>query len=109
MRVVAVPEVTEYLERLVDILYEKGYFGFEEASVSYVASLFEDIIAKLPIRPSKPAPAFFQKYGADLQYTVFPKNKHTTWYVFFTKHWENGKEIYLVRYIANNHVIAQHL
>jgi hypothetical protein len=97
------------LGELVDILYEKGYFGFEETSVNYVVSLYDEIIAKLPIRPSKPAPAFFQKYGADLRYTVFPKNKHTTWYVFFEVYKSNEDVTYLVRYIANNHVIAQHL
>ena len=72
MRVVAVPEVIEYLEGLVDVLYEKGYFSFEDDSVNYVADLFEDIITKLPTRLSKPAPQFFRKYGEDLEYAAFP-------------------------------------
>lgn len=30
MKVVALPEVREYLMELINILYEKEYFGFEE-------------------------------------------------------------------------------
>ena len=49
------------------------------------------------------------RYGKDLYYAVFPKNNRTTWYAFFTKYKENGEIIYLVRYIGNNHTIAQYL
>ena len=65
MKVLAVPEVIEYLNNLVDILFEK--------------------------------------YGKDMQYAVFKKNKHTSWYIFFTVYIENGEEKYLIRYIANNY------
>ena len=57
----------------------------------------------------KDAPEYFEKYGKNMKYAGFTKNKRTTWYVFFTKYWENDEEIYLVRYIANNHTVAQHL
>ena len=108
-KVVAVPEVIEYLEKLVDILYEKEYFSFKDTSVSYVVDLFEDIITNLSIRRSKTAPSYFQKYGEDLEYAAFPKNKRTTWYVFFEVY-KDGKElIYLVRHIENNHTCAQYL
>lgn len=30
MRVIALPEVREYLMELINVLYEKEYFGFEE-------------------------------------------------------------------------------
>ena len=30
MKVLAVPEVIDYLEELTTILYEKGYFGYAE-------------------------------------------------------------------------------
>ena len=44
-----------------------------------------------------------------LEYFEDLVNKSTTWYAFFTAYWENGKTIYLVRYVANNHTIAQYL
>ena len=109
MRVLAVPEVIEYLKELVDILYEKRYFSFEDSSVNYVVDLFEDIITKLPTRLSKPAPKIFQKYSDNLLYTAFPKNKRTTWYVFFEIYKDNEEITYLVQHIENNHTIAQHL
>ena len=49
------------------------------------------------------------RYGTDLFYSSFSKNKHTTWYVFYSVHIIEGETIYLVRHLTNNHVIAQHL
>jgi len=109
MRVFAIPDVIEYLEELVDILYEKGYFSLEDDSVSYVIDLFEDIITKLPTRSSKPAPPYFQKYGKDLVYAAFPKNKRTTWYVFFEIYKFNEEITYLVKHIENNHTVSKYL
>ncbi|MDR1154189.1 MAG: hypothetical protein LBL04_05710 [Bacteroidales bacterium] len=109
MNVLAIPEVTEYLERLVDILYEKEYFGFEDTSVSYIVELFEDIIKDLPNKRSKPAPEFFKKHGKELEYASFPKNKHTVWYVFFELYEDSGEITYLVKHIENNHTAAQYL
>ena len=31
------------------------------------------------------------------------------WYVFYSIHEVNGEEVYLIRYLGNNHVIAHHL
>ena len=109
MRVIAIPKVYEYLENLVTILYEEGYFGLKEAAHKYVDDLFDDIKTTLPIRRHTPASKHFDKYGKGMKYAAFKKSKHTTWYVFFKTYKENGEEIYLVRYIANNHVIAQYL
>ena len=109
MKVIILPNVFEYFENLVTILYEREYFGFEETALDYVTELYDDIIETLPMCPCKPAPAYFNKYGKDMEYTDFRKNKHTVWYVFFTMYLENEEEIYLVRYIANNHTIAQYL
>jgi len=109
MTVIFLPEVRKYFENLALILYEKGYFSFEDIAHKYVEDLFGEIKTSLPIRPHKPAPIYFDMYGKNMDYVGFPKNKRTTWYVFFTTYRENGEEIYLVRYIANNHTIAQHL
>ena len=98
-----------YFQELQDILFEKEYFGFEESAVQYVRDLIFDIEATLPERVSKIAPPYFNRYGKELRYASFRKNRNTQWYVFFNKYRENGEVIYLVRYISNNHMIAQYL
>ena len=107
--VLATTKALEYIERLVPILYENEYFSYEDDARKYVKDLYDDIQKTLPTRPHKPAPKYFDKYGLNMYYAGFQKNKHTTWYVFFTKYRENEEIIYLIRYIANNHSVAQHL
>lgn len=109
MKVLFLPEVRMYFQELQDILFEKEYFGFEESAVQYVRDLIFDIEATLPERASKIAPPYFNRYGKELRYASFRKNRNTQWYVFFNKYRENGEVIYLVRYISNNHMIAQYL
>jgi hypothetical protein len=109
MKVLVVPEVQVYMQKLVFILFEKGYFSYEDNARKYVKELYDDFKTNLPTRSHKPAPKHFDTYGKNMKYAGFPKNKRTTWYVFFTTYMENGEEIYLVRYIANNHTIAQYL
>lgn len=109
MKVLFLPEVRMYFQELQDILFEKEYFGFEESAVQYVRDLIFDIEATLPERVSKIAPPYFNRYGKELRYASFRKNRNTQWYVFFNKYRENGEVIYLVRYISNNHIIAQYL
>ena len=109
MKVSTTSDIKEYLNNLVTILYEKEYFGFEEQAIEYVDDLLDDIITTLPIHQKKPAPKHFNKYGKGMYYAVFKKNKHTHWYVFFRIYRKNGELIYQIRYISNNHVIAQYL
>ena len=109
MKVIVLPEVLEYIKSLIPILYEEGYFSFEETAQKYVDELYDDIQASLPTRLHKPAPMYFDKYGKNMEYAGFRKNKNTIWYVFFTMYQENEENIYLVRYIANNHRIAKYL
>ena len=109
MQVILLPEVLKYIEDLATILYEKEYFGFEETSLKYVLELYDDITTHLPEKQHNPAPEYFDKYGEDMEYASFKKNKRTTWYVFFEIYEDNGEIIYLVRYIANNHTVAQYL
>jgi len=90
MKVYAIPEIIEYLETLVDILYEKEYFSYQQTSEIYVAELFNDIITNLPKKQHKPAPKYYDRYGKELYYAAFTKNKRTTWYAFFSKYEENG-------------------
>jgi hypothetical protein len=109
MNVVFIPEVLENFEDLVITLYQKEYFSFLETSKKYVDELIDDILMTLPIRLRKPAPKYFYKYGKGMYYSVFRKSKRTQWYVFFRIYRENGELIYQVRYIGNNHVLAQYL
>ncbi|MCL2027523.1 MAG: hypothetical protein FWG79_03445 [Bacteroidales bacterium] len=103
------PEVREYLDELETILYEKGYFSYEENSHKYVDELVYDIKFRLPLCFHKPAPKYFEKYGEGMYYATFKKNRQTTWYVFFRMYRHNDETTYQVRYIANNHTVAQHL
>jgi hypothetical protein len=109
MKVLTTPEVRQYFKELSHILYKKDYFGCLEYAERYVEDLFFDIKTNLPVRLHKSAPEYFDKYGKGMYYASFRKNKQTTWYAFFTKYNENGDTVYLVRYIANNHTVAQHL
>jgi hypothetical protein len=109
MRVIFLPEVRKHFDNLIPILYEKGYFGFKETAKKYVDDLFNDIETNLPIHLHKPASEHFNKYGKDMEYAGFRKNKNTVWYVFFQRYKKDGRTIFLVRYIANNHSVAQYL
>ena len=109
MNVIILPEVLDYLDDLVIILYIKDYYGFLETASNYVKELLTDIKINLPTKQHKPAPTYFDKYGKDMEYATFKKNKHTTWYVFFEIYEDNVEIFYLVRYIANNHTVAQYL
>jgi len=109
MKVLAKPEVIDYLEELISILYEKDYFGYEEFAIRYVDELIDNINADLPLKLIKLAPPVFKKYGKDIKYATFKKNKKTTWYVFFEVYKEKEEFIYLIKHIENNHTVAQHL
>lgn len=109
MKVVATKEVKEYLNNLIAILYEKEYFGFRESAREYIIGLIADIENNLPKLQHKVAPKHFEKDGKGTHYAMFRKNKQTVWYAFFTIHVMKAEKIYLVRYIANNHTIAQYL
>ena len=109
MNVIILPEVLEYLDDVVFILFEKQYFSYLETSIRYVDDLIDNIKKTLPTRLHKPATPYFDKYGEDMEYAVFKKNRRTSWYAFFETYEKNGEIFYLVRYIGNNHTVAQYL
>ena len=98
MRVIALPEVREYLMELINVLYEKEYFGFEENAQKYVEELFLDIKNNLPLKLKKPAPPYFDRYGKKMLYSTFRKNKATQWYVFFNVYQKDGEITFIIRY-----------
>jgi len=109
MNVKFTSEALEYLENLVTTLYQKEYFGFLETSKKYVEDLVDDIKTNLPKRQHKLPTKYFDRYGKDMLYASFRKNKQTEWYAFFSKYIEDGNTGYLVRHIENNHTVAQYL
>ena len=108
MIVLFLPEVEDYLYGLIEVLYHKEYFGFRENAIDYVTDLKNDIKTNLANKVKHSAPYFFNKYGKKMLYATFRKSKATRWYVFFNIYEHNGKLIYLVRDIGNNHMIAQY-
>ncbi len=59
MKVIILPEVINYFEDLMDILYQKRYFGFQESADQYVIDLITDIKTHLHNQPHKSAPSHF--------------------------------------------------
>ena len=109
MRVIFLPEVHIYLDSLIPVLYKRDYFGFEDAAIKYVDGLIDDIMMNLPVKLKKPAPKYFtDRYGKELYYAVFTKNKRTQWYAFFRIYEVDGETYYQVRHIENNHTAAQY-
>ena len=109
MKIVFLPESLEYFNELSTILYEKDYFGFEDSALKYVDDLFESIKNTLHSRVKKPAPTYFDRFGKNMLYSAFRKNNITEWYVFFNIYQEDEDITLVIRYISNNHVIAQYL
>ena len=109
MKIIYLKKVRLYFENLIPKLHDLGYFGYAETAKKYVDEIFTEIEKQLPIQIPKPAPLHFEKYGKGMKYIVIRKNKRTHWYVFFKTVRKEEEIIYKVRYIANNHVIAQYL
>ncbi|MDR0733490.1 MAG: hypothetical protein LBF08_05475 [Dysgonamonadaceae bacterium] len=105
MKVIFSSFVEDFLYDLVEILYEKNYFGFYDDADSYISGLVHDIISSISNKLKKPAPTYFNRYGKNMSYAVFKKNDNTQWYVFFNC----DDNIYYIRYIGNKHTCAQYL
>ena len=107
MKVLFLPEVRTYFRELENVLFKDEYFSYEETAIRYVQELISDIQNSLPDRQRRPAPGYFDRYGKNMSYAVFRKSRQTQWYAFFTIYENDGELIYLVRYVSNNHMIAQ--
>ena len=93
-----------FLEDLADILLIKDYFSFVATADAYIDDLVAFILKSIPTMPHKPAPPYFAKYGEDLHYISYHRNKRTTWYILF----EKTGNYYLIRHITNNHVAGKY-
>ena len=108
-RVLFLPEAYDRFMEISEILYEEGYLGFLDSALDYATQLALDIEQNLPIKVKKDAPPYFERYGKGLFYSSFPHSKKTVWYVFYSLHQLGDDEIYLVRFIGNNHVLSTKL
>lgn len=106
MKVAYTKVVQVYLWELIETLYCKNYFGFKAFAREYVLELINDMEATIHIKQKHKATGSFSRYGKDLWYVSYTKNKRTTWYFFFSYH--PADDVYFIRYITNNHV-AGHL
>jgi len=103
--IVYAKEVESFLDELLIILFEKGYFGFPDSAKSYVDGLINFVQQNIGIVLGYDAPPYFDKYAKNLKYIVYKANKSTAWYVSY----QQRGNIFLIRYIANNHTVAQYL
>lgn len=89
--------IEAYLKELVDILYEKKYFGFEEDARIYVQEIVEFILHydfKVNVRKTDKN---FKMFGSN--FIKYKANNNTSWYIFFDK---RGNQ-FLINHILNNH------
>ena len=104
MKVFYIPEVEIYLYELIELLYTKNYFSFPDQATNYVFKLRQYIESSISTVHKRTAPDYFAKYGKNMSYFIYKANPNTNWYIFF----QQKANIYLIRYITNNHVSAHH-
>jgi len=98
-------DITDYLNELIDILFEQDYFGFIDSAKQYVSNMKNYIETNITILPAYPAPLYFSRYQIGMQYVTYRSNKSTTWYFFFL---QEGNR-YLICYVTNNHFEGQYI
>lgn len=89
---------TDYLNHLIEVLFNLQYFTFEESAQQYVSNIFDFIENELPYSSHRQTPKKLKNHGS--KYAIYQSNKRTTWYIFF----ENQDNRYLITYIMNNHM-----
>ena len=70
-----------YLDNLVEILYNKDYFGFIESAEMYMCRIYEFIDQNIQYFLSRLRPN--ELYGYGEKYIFYKINPRTTWYIFF--------------------------
>ncbi|MCU7616808.1 hypothetical protein NZ698_06325 [Chryseobacterium sp. PBS4-4] len=90
-------EFENKINDLVDILYSRKYFGFEDYAVEYIEKIYDFIGNKISKPISRNTPQPFQKFGK--KFLRYKANSHTFWYVFF----DQRDDKFLINHILNNH------
>jgi hypothetical protein len=111
MQVILDPSVIDYFKNLVTILLEKEYFGTYRFANEYVMDLVDSILHSLPYKYAQIDPPFFNQFAPRqiIYYATFIHSRHTQWYVFFSRHIQDGEYIYYVHHISNNHIDGKHI
>lgn len=89
--------VREYLENLIQILFQNHYFGFEESAQIDVSKIYDFIEFDIKNFPFKISPEKLKHLGT--KYAFYKANENTTWYIFM----EINDNRILITYITNNH------
>ena len=103
-KVIYSKDIELFLDELVNLLFEREYFSFPINAIEYVDRLTHFAEQYIGILPGKTAPPYFDSYGSNMKYITYRANKITLWYIFY----QQMGNIFLVRYITNNHVAAQY-
>ncbi|MFC0425615.1 hypothetical protein [Chryseobacterium scophthalmum] len=90
-------DVKVFLTDLVDILYSKNYFGFEEDAKSYVQEIIFYIMNFDFQVNIYETPENFKKFGR--KFFKYKANNNTSWYIFF----DQKEHKFLINHITNNH------
>jgi hypothetical protein len=98
VKIEILPEVIIFLNELVELLFYKEYFGFEDSPQFYVQNIYDFIENDLINFPHKTTPIKLKKLGSN--YVFYKPNNRTTWYIFF----EKSNNRYLITHLTNNHV-----
>jgi hypothetical protein len=97
-------DVEIFLDELLIVLFEKGYFGFPDKAKSYIDRMILYAEQYIGLLPGKNAPSYFSRYGYHLKYIIYHATLTTSWYIFY----QERSNVFLIRHITNNHVAAQH-
>lgn len=98
------PEVEDYINGLVFVLYQEKYFDYLEDAIEYKNKIIDFIENNIADFPYKPTPLPLYSLGS--KYIFYKSNHRTMWYIFF----EKEDNMYLITFVTNNHSeIAQHL
>jgi len=76
--IVYAKEVELFLDELLIILFEKGYFGFPDSAKSYVDRIINYIEQNIGILSEREAPPYFNQYAKNLKYITYRANKSTS-------------------------------
>ncbi|KDN54432.1 hypothetical protein [Flavobacterium seoulense] len=97
IKIIFTPQVIDFLDNLVQILYKEEYFGFIESAEDYVIKIYYVIPDIIKLGIHKKTLQSLKYLGSN--YIFYKSNKRTIWYIFFEKKNHN----YLITSILNNH------
>lgn len=90
-------EFEDKINDLVDILFSKKYFGFEDYAVDYAEKIYSFIENNIDKPINRNTPETFQKFGK--KFLRYKANNHTFWYIFF----DQRDNQFLINHVLNNH------